>query len=133
MFIKDGKRFNIYAAVTTEDTQYPAGFFRDPQARAEFGIEEIPDPLRMPDETHFNQELDEAPYLVSTPKPQDMVDQHENYKLVARIEEIESRQMRALREAILSGDVSKLKKIDDDIAALRVKLKTAKTGPDTNK
>jgi hypothetical protein len=122
MFIKDNKRFNIYAAVTIADTQYPAGYFLDPDARLEMGIEEIPDPIRESEETHFNQELDVAPYLVSTPKPKEMLDATKNSKVTSRIVEIESGQLRAIREAVLYGDKTRLQQIDDDIKTERSKL-----------
>lgn len=73
MFIKDNKRFNIYAEVIIDDIQYPSGFFKNPEARAEHGIEEIPDPVRESLDTHFVNEIDEAPYVINTPKPAEMV------------------------------------------------------------
>lgn len=122
MFIKDGKRFNIYAAVTIDETQYPAGFFTDPEAREAVGITEIPDPIRESDETHYNQELDEAPYLISTPKPQEMLEQARNAQTKQKIAALEAGQPRAVREALLSGDMSRLQDIEDEIAALRNQL-----------
>jgi hypothetical protein len=38
------------------------------QVRAEVGVVEIPDPIRESDETHYNQEVVDPPYLISTPK-----------------------------------------------------------------
>jgi len=73
MFIKDGKRFNIDAAVTIGDVQYPAGFFRDPVARTEHGVTELAEPARGDERYYYNQELAEAPYLIVTPKPLDNV------------------------------------------------------------
>ena len=58
MFLLNGKKINIDAAmtlhdsVTGEDTQYPAGWFHDAGARAAAGITEAVDPVR-PDE-RFN-------------------------------------------------------------------------------
>lgn len=73
MFIKDGKRFNIDAAVTIGDVQYPSGYFRDPITRAEHGITELPEPARGNEDFYFNQEIDESPFLLVTPRPLDQV------------------------------------------------------------
>lgn len=45
MFLKDGKIFNIDAAYTFNDVQYPAGAFRDPSLRQQFNITEQADPI----------------------------------------------------------------------------------------
>ena len=69
MFIwKETKlRCNPYAPYTDEQgTQYP----RVPREL----LEEIPDPARGNDEIEYTQEIDEAPYIVITPKPQAMID-----------------------------------------------------------
>jgi hypothetical protein len=42
--------------------------------------------------------------------------------LIAQMNALEAGQHRATREAILSGDMSWLKKIDDEVAALRAQL-----------
>lgn len=63
MFIfKDTKRrANPESAyVDAEGTKYP----KIPRDL----LEEIPDPVRESDETHYCQEIDEAPYLICTPK-----------------------------------------------------------------
>lgn len=68
MFIKDGKRFNIHSAHEFNGTLYPAGYFRDFIERDRFGITEIPDPHRESTETHYVQEIDDAPYVINIPK-----------------------------------------------------------------
>lgn len=58
MYLLNGKKIDINAARTLPDpdtgdeTQYPAGWFRDPAARLAHGITEVPDSVR-PDE-RFN-------------------------------------------------------------------------------
>lgn len=73
MFIdQNQKRINIDAPFEdSEGNRYPN--LRDPAVRVSLGIVEIADPARLPDETHYNQEVDEAPYLVSTPKSPEQV------------------------------------------------------------
>lgn len=70
IFIRHGRRFNIHAPQVIDGVLYPDF---PPERRADLEIVEVEAPERMPDETHFNQEIDEAPYLISTPKPADMV------------------------------------------------------------
>src|SRR5690606_15457534 len=97
MYIRNGKRINIYAPyVDEEGTKYVD--LRSPELRAKFGIQEIPDPKRESAETHYVQEIDEAPYIINTPKPPEMITEAENAKVAAEIEAIERGQMRALRE-----------------------------------
>lgn len=69
MFIREGSRFNIYAAVTINDIQYPAGAFQDVALRNELGITEIDDPQRGDEVYYTNHEIDQAPWLVVTPRP----------------------------------------------------------------
>lgn len=47
-----------------------------------------------------------------------------NFKIIQQIEEIENKQQRAIREAILSGDKTFLEKYDKQIIELRNKLIT---------
>jgi hypothetical protein len=132
MFIKDGKRFNIYAAVTIEDVNYPAGAFSDPELRDAHGITELPDPVKLPDETHFNQEVDVAPYLVSTPKPLSMVMPGVLAKINSRCDELIgsikatypenevaswSKQESEARDFILNGDLNNCKLLANLAAA----------------
>jgi len=56
--------YNYY--VDEQGTQYP---HVPPEL-----YEEIPDPARGNDEIEYTQELDEAPYIVITPKPQEQID-----------------------------------------------------------
>jgi hypothetical protein len=69
MFIKNGLRFNIYPKFTDPDTgESGIDLASNPTRRLQYGITEIPDPNRESDETHYNQEINEAPYLICTPK-----------------------------------------------------------------
>lgn len=47
-----------------------------------------------------------------------------NMRVIAKIEQLEATQARSVRDAILSGDMTKLKEIDDNIAVLRDQLVT---------
>jgi len=61
-------RCNPYARYTDEQgTQY----VRVPQEL----YEEIPDPVRGNDEIEYTQEINEAPYVVITPKSQEQIDE----------------------------------------------------------
>lgn len=68
MFIKNGLRFNILTKYTDPITGEKGIDMTRPENRTRFGVEEIPDPVRESDETHYNQEIMEAPYLICTPK-----------------------------------------------------------------
>ena len=69
MFIREGSRFNIYAAFTFNDIQYPAGAFQDPVLRSELGITEVADPHRGDEAFYTNLEIDHAPWIIVTPRP----------------------------------------------------------------
>lgn len=81
IFVKDGLRFNIHSPHTIDGVQYPADFFRDPDARAEHGITalELPPPPVPPEglvveEAFTRKELDIAPYEVFELRPQAELD-----------------------------------------------------------
>ena len=74
MFIKDNKRFNIYAPCEINGVRYPN--FTDPYIRLGLGITEIPDPVAPEDyseETYYRTEQDEAPYVVFTRKSDEQI------------------------------------------------------------
>jgi hypothetical protein len=74
MFIRNGLRFNIYAAQTLGDVFYPN--FLDPALRASLGITETAEPEPPADytpETYYRQEIADAPYVVYTKKPADQL------------------------------------------------------------
>lgn len=75
MFIKDGKRFNIYAQATVDAVTYAN--FLDSTVRAAVGITEIADPP-VPEgydpDLYYRVELDEAPYVIFTPKSAEQVE-----------------------------------------------------------
>lgn len=108
------KRCNPYATYRDEQgTNYvrvPAELY-----------EEIPDPVRESDETHYNQEIDEAPYLIVTPKSPEQLAQLANGKIKAQIAAIEANQARAVREAALGSSVH-LQEIETKIQELRGQL-----------
>lgn len=80
MFIKDGKRFEICNAHTIDDVQYPVQFFAREDNRLSVGVIEIPDPVRGNDEIEYTQEINEAPYVIITPKSQEQLDQQNRTK-----------------------------------------------------
>ena len=53
MFVLNGMKINVDAAITLGDVQYPAGFFRDAAARASVGIVEVADPVRPNEKFYF--------------------------------------------------------------------------------
>lgn len=67
MFVLDGKRINIDAPYEdAEGNRY--GNLRDPAVRAQVGVVEMVDPERKDERFYFVQEIDEAPYVINTPK-----------------------------------------------------------------
>ena len=85
MFIKDGKRINIYARHTTDEGVTYANL-TDPAVRSALGVTEIPDPIRESDVTHFVSEIDEAPYVINTPKPIETVMQYHQNRLTQLVQ-----------------------------------------------
>lgn len=69
MFIRDNKRINIHAGITVNGIQYPAGSMWDADLRDRLGISEVEDPVRGDERYYINQEVDEAPWLIVTPRP----------------------------------------------------------------
>lgn len=84
--------------------------------------EEIPDPARGDDEIEYTQEINEAPYIVITPKSQEQLEKQHNANVKAQIAGIESSSTRALREAAL-GSPAFLIAIEAQIQGLRATLK----------
>lgn len=84
--------------------------------------EEIADPVRESDETHYVQEIDEYPYIINTPKPPEQLDAQHNAKVKAQITAMEVSSARAVREAAL-GSPSFLIAIEAKIQELRATLK----------
>ena len=56
------KRVNIYGAYKGRSK------LDTPEIRAAVGVIEIPDPVRGDENYNYNQEIDEPPYLIVTPK-----------------------------------------------------------------
>lgn len=76
-----------------------------------------------PDERYFYvSEIEEAPWIVSVPKPQAQLDQIFNAEVLQKIAALEAGQSRAVREAAL-GSTARLKAIAEQIAALRATMK----------
>ena len=125
MFIdsKTGKMVNIYAPF--------GGFSRLDMAeiRARAGVVEIADdpaPEGYSDDTYFRTEdwsATQRPYVTYTRKSDEQINEVANNKVKAQIAALEASQHRAIREATLTGDKTRLQKLDDDIAALRSQLR----------
>lgn len=93
MFIDSNqKRVNIHAKLKTPAFD-SMGFQHDypdtEEIRAQLGITEIPDPARGNDETQYTTEIDEAPYVVITDKPEWMVAEVKNAKVQSQIDALE--------------------------------------------
>ena len=124
MFIDEetGKLVNIHAPYKGRSR------LDTPELREAVGVIEITDdqaPEDYSEDTYYRTEDWEAtqrPYIVYTRKPQEMIDEITNNKIKAQIAALEAGQHRAIREATLTGDKTRLQKLDDDIAALRSQL-----------
>ena len=73
-------------------------------------------------EVREDWEAIQRPYIVYTRKPQEMIDEITNNKIKAQIAALEAGQHRAIREAVLAGDKTRLAALDAQIADLRSKL-----------
>lgn len=100
IFTATGKRANPYARYTDEQgTQYP-------QVPMEL-LTEIPDPVRGNDEIEYTQEIDDAPYLIVTPKSQEQLDQQRKSKALAELTALEQANLmpRVTREFLIQSFV----------------------------
>ena len=100
-----------------------------PELRAAVGVIEIDDdpaPEDYSGDTYFRTEdwsATQRPYVIYTRKSDEQIDEITNNKIKAQIAALEAGQHRAIREATLTGDKTRLQKLDDDIAALRSQLR----------
>lgn len=113
------KRCNPYTSYTAPDgTRYA-------RIPAEL-LTEITDPLPPADyseDTYYRTEQDDAPYIVYTLKSPEQLKKLRNQKRKERIVRIENGQsLRAIREALLTGDKTKLQDIEARIVAIRGEL-----------
>lgn len=86
MFIRENKRFNIYASATIDGVTYPN--FTSPELRTQLGITEIPEPQSPEDyteDTYYRTEQDTEPYVVYTKKSQEQLDELAAQKEAQRI------------------------------------------------
>ena len=124
-----GRRVNIhgtYKGFSKLDT---------PEIRDRAGVIEIkddPKPEDFSDDIYYPEEDWNAttrPYIVYKRRPQEVIDDIANHRLIAEMGQLESNSVRAMREAILTGDHSRLQELEDRISVLRKKIKTqAPTG-----
>ena len=113
------KSVNIYA---------PYGGFSKldtPEIREAAGVIEVSEPQPPVDydpDAYYRTEQDDAPYVVYTRKSDEQIKQAADSKVKAQIAALEATQGRAVREATLTGDKTRLQALDDQIAALRAQL-----------
>lgn len=93
MHVRNGKRFNLdglLGSVFVDDqgNQHPGQLLRDPDFRAQHGIEEIPDPVRGDDDIEYTQEIDVAPYVIITPKTAEQIEAVVTHKLTQAVQEV---------------------------------------------
>lgn len=74
MFIRNGTRFSIAQTLEENGFRYTSSDLAKADIRASLGITEIPDPARKNEEFWYNQEIEVAPYLVSTPKSKEQIE-----------------------------------------------------------
>lgn len=96
-----GKRIhNLYAPYLDAETGTRYNDLTKPEDREALGIIELPDPERPTDfteESYFVTQQDDAPYVVYTKKPPEMLAQIEANKIEARLREV-----REMREKMLN-------------------------------
>lgn len=119
IFKSNQRRANIFSPYTAPDGTRYTSIPRDL-------LDEIPDPVPpadYSDETYYRTEQDDAPYVIYTQKSPQQLKQVRNAKRKQRIQNIEDRQsLRAIREALLTGDLTKLQAIEADVVAVRGEL-----------
>ena len=99
------------------------------ELREAVGVIEIADdpaPEDYSEDLYFRTEdwsATQRPYVTYTRKSDEQINEVANNKVKAQIAALEARQHRAIREATLTGDKTRLQKLDDDIAALRSQLR----------
>ncbi len=146
MFLLNDKRINPHAAHTTAEGVTYANLL-DPAVRSLLGVVEVAEPTPpedYSDETYFKTEQDDAPYVVFTKKPDEMIEQVRRAKLQAQIDALDggnpmarpTREFMILsmeKEAVAAGFTveelrashyayRKVKELDEQIVALRGQL-----------
>ena len=91
VYIKDGKRINIHAPYL-DTVKLRNADLTDPVEREAYGVTSL-EVTYGNDETQYTQEIDEAPYVIITDKPQEMVDAAWNSKINAQIAALEASEL----------------------------------------
>ncbi|HRC95269.1 MAG TPA: DUF4376 domain-containing protein [Coprothermobacter proteolyticus] len=73
MFIRNGKRFSISQTLEENGFRFTSADLSKPDIRAFLGVTEIADPVRKNEDFWYNQEIDDAPYLTTTPKSAEQI------------------------------------------------------------
>ena len=137
MFIKNGKRFNIYAPATINGVEYHN--FTDAHLRSILNITEIPEitaPADYTEQSYYRTEQDYAPYVIYTKKSAAQIKELQNNKLQTEIARIEESNMlpRHTREFMIqfyeqqgislenNFVYNKVKDIDATVASLRTQI-----------
>ena len=98
------------------------------EIRAAVGVIEIADdpaPEGYSDDTYFRTEdwsATQRPYVIYTRKSDEQINEVANNKVKAQITALEAGQHRAIREAVLAGDKTRLAALDAQLAGLRAQL-----------
>jgi hypothetical protein len=92
-----------------------------PEIRAACGVIEIADPVRGDDNLFYNQEIDDAPYLIVTPKPAEMIE-------AARVAKLDQQILALEKQAIEQGLI---RTIIDDLLIRSLQIAAAANPPVT--
>ena len=130
MFLLNNRKITIDTQITVNGVTYPN--LRDPMLRGMLGVEEVPDPVRpTPEENYYITENEDGSLNITEKSPEQIKEQ-ENAKVLAQIDSTERNSMfpRVLREFLLEQPgaaqkpwFAKVKAVDDEVAAMRGKLK----------
>lgn len=74
MFIRNGTRFSTLQTLVEGGFRYTSSDLSKADIRTRLGITEVPDPTRKNEDFWYNQEISEAPYLVTTPKSKEQIE-----------------------------------------------------------
>lgn len=101
------KRVNIHAPYKGRSK------LNTPEIRAAVGVIEIPDPVRGNDEIEYTQELDDAPYIIITPKSPEQLLAQSKAKALAELIALEATNLmpRVTREFLITVTVQEAEKL----------------------
>lgn len=120
MYIKDGKRFNIYASATFDGIRYHNFTNADLRALLEITwVDEPEPPLDYTDDTYYRVEQDDAPYVVYTPRTPEQIAQIQlNKAKTSRQALVQQITVTTSTNKVFDGDESSQDRIARAISAL---------------